>query len=288
MSSLRSVDLSLIDEILRGGEKGYVLDFSNRTFGDFFVRELDIDIDAPDYATDGTSKAKRLGCFLKMVDDGTAARALRALWEHREALRPAGETDRFPRAAAQFAALVAQLDGGGPTPRVNVVTAPALDSIEFDRFRTRLLAIRDLPSQQRGYDFERFLKDLFDAFRMSAREPFSLRGEQIDGSFELAGETYLVEAKWLNRKVGVGELGAFHSKLEQKAHWTRGLFLSFGGYTDEGLHGFGRGRRLVAMDGRDLHDALLRGIAIDRLISLKVRHAAETGEVFAPLERLVP
>ena len=35
MNSLRSVDLSLIDEIYRGGERGYVLDFSNRTFTDF-------------------------------------------------------------------------------------------------------------------------------------------------------------------------------------------------------------------------------------------------------------
>ena len=85
MSSLRSVYLSLIDETLRGGEKGYVPDFSNQTFGDFFIRGLEIDIDAPGYATDGSSNAKRLGCFLKKVDDGTAARTLRALWEYREA-----------------------------------------------------------------------------------------------------------------------------------------------------------------------------------------------------------
>src|SRR5687767_14266150 len=102
MSSLRSVDLSLIDEILRGGEKGYVLDFSNRTFADFFTRELNIDIDAPEYATDGNSKAKRLRCFLTKVDDGTAARTLRVLWAHREALRRSGEEDPMPRAAGQF------------------------------------------------------------------------------------------------------------------------------------------------------------------------------------------
>ena len=96
MSSLRQVDLSLIDEILRGGEKGYVLDFSNRTFADFFVRELDIDIDAPQYAADGSSKARRLVCFLRNVDDSTAARALRALWEHREARRGPEPRIRFP------------------------------------------------------------------------------------------------------------------------------------------------------------------------------------------------
>jgi hypothetical protein len=286
MSSLRSVDLSLIDEILRGGEKGYVLDFSNRSFADFFKRELDIDIDAPIYATGGSSKAKRLLCFLDQVDDCTAARTLRVLWDHREALRR-GESDPYTHAGAQYAALIAKLDGAGPTAPVNVVVAPAIDAIDFDRFRIRLLAIRDLAPHERGYEFERFLKDLFDAFRLSAREPFRLAGEQIDGSFELAGETYLVEAKWLNRKVGVGELGGFHSKLEQKAQWTRGVFISFGGFTEEGLQAFGRGRRLIGIEGRDLYECLDSGIAVDRMIALKVRHAAETGEIFAPIDRLL-
>jgi hypothetical protein len=53
MTNLCSVDLSLIDEIRRGGDKGYILDFSGRTFGDFFVREFDIDIDAPEYKDEG-------------------------------------------------------------------------------------------------------------------------------------------------------------------------------------------------------------------------------------------
>ncbi len=46
MSSLRSIELSLVDEVFRGGERSYVLDFSNRTFSDFFNRELEIDINA--------------------------------------------------------------------------------------------------------------------------------------------------------------------------------------------------------------------------------------------------
>jgi len=287
MSSLRSVDSSLIEQILRGEAKGYVLDFSNRTFGDFFVRELDIDIDAPIYAANGTSKGKRLDCFLATVDDLTAARTMRALWEHREATRPAGESDPFPRASGQFSALITKLEGGASTTPVNVVEAPKIEAIEFDRFRTSLLSIRDLEPHTRGYEFEKFLKDLFNAFRLSARDPFRIVGEQIDGSFELKGETYLLEAKWLNKKVGVGELGAFHSKLDQKASWARGLFVSFGGFTDVGLTGFGRGRRLICMDGRDIYVSLKRGIAIDRAISLKVRRAAETGEVFIPLDKLV-
>lgn len=288
MSSLRAIELGLIDDIFRGGEKGYVLDFSNRTFTEFFARELDINIDAPQYATDGTSKGKRLRCFLAQVDDATAARALRVLWEQREALRGSATPDPFPRAADQIAGLIAKLDGAAPAAPVNVVPAPVLDPIDFGRFRDRLITIRDLEPHQRGYEFERFLTDLFDAFRLKAREPFRIQGEQIDGSFEHAGETYLVEAKWLNRKIGAAELHVFEGKVGQKAAWARGLFISFGGFTDEGLHAFGRGKRVIGMEGRDLYEALEHGIGIDQLIGMKARRAAETGDIFVPVADLLP
>ncbi len=289
MSSLQSIELSLIDEVFRGNERGYVLDFSNRTFADFFNRELEVDIDAPMYATDGTSKGKRLRRFLGLVDDGTAARTLRVLWEHREGIRGlAGSPDPMPRASGQIHKLITRLESGEPTKPINVVPPPLIDEIDFLRLRDDLLAVRDRQAHARGYAFEQFLIKLFDAFRLRAREPFRLMGEQIDGSIDLAGETYLVEAKWLNRKIGAAELHTFHGKIDQKASWARGVFISFGGFTDEGLHAFGRGKRVVGVEGRDLHDALDRGIGIDRLLSAKVRHAAETGEVFVPLEQLFP
>jgi len=42
----------------------------------------------------------------------------------------------------------------------------------------------------RGIEFEGFLKRYFDLFGLKAREAFRLRGEQIDGSFVLADQTY--------------------------------------------------------------------------------------------------
>jgi hypothetical protein len=289
MSSLRSIELGLIDEIFRGGDRGYILDFSNRTFSEFFVRELDIDINAPDYCVDGGSKGKRLRTFLSKVDDGTAARTLRVLWEYREAMmRSLNSVDSLPRAAGQITTLIAKLEGQAPAIPVNVVSAPKLDVIDFGRMSDRLLSIRDMEPHLRGYEFERFLHDLFDAFRLKAREPFRISGEQIDGSFELLNETYLVEAKWLNRKIGQAELHTFHGKLDQKAQWTRGVFISFGGFTEEGLVAFGRGKRVVGVEGRDLYEALNRGIGIDELIARKVRRAAETGEIFASIDLLFP
>ncbi|MET0793386.1 MAG: hypothetical protein ABW061_17830, partial [Polyangiaceae bacterium] len=63
-------------------ESGYVLDFTDRTFSEFFD-DLDVDIDEPTYCEDGTSKAKRLRRFLRSAEPELAGRALEALLEHR-------------------------------------------------------------------------------------------------------------------------------------------------------------------------------------------------------------
>ena len=142
--------------------------------------------------------------------------------------------------------------------------------------------------QARSYAFECFLKELFDIYGLSAQEPFRLRGEQIDGSFLLANEIYLLEAKWQNQVTGVADLDTFHGKIEQKAAWTRGLFVSNSGFTDEGLAAFGRGKRVICMDGLDIYEALSREIPMNHVLDRKVRHAAETGSPFIRVRDLFP
>jgi restriction endonuclease Mrr len=132
------------------------------------------------------------------------------------------------------------------------------------------------------------LRDLFNVFGLEAREPFRLKGEQIDGSFLLQGETYLVEAKWQDAPTGVADLHTFHGKLEQKAAWTRGLFVSNSGFTEDGLVAFGRGKRVVCMDGLDLFDTLSRELPLNHVLEKKVRRAAETGLPFARVRDLFP
>ena len=72
--------MQIIDKIFQM-EGGYVLDFSDRTMTQFFAEELNIDIDHPRYRDDGTSKAKRLRCFLRKEDTNTVVRTLNALWD---------------------------------------------------------------------------------------------------------------------------------------------------------------------------------------------------------------
>ena len=56
---IRTTDMLVIDNVFGMGD-GYVLNFSNRTFSEFFAEELGVDFDQPRWSVDGGSKAKRL------------------------------------------------------------------------------------------------------------------------------------------------------------------------------------------------------------------------------------
>ena len=269
---------------------GYVLNFSDRTFAQFFAEELNIDIEADVYKRNGTSKAKRLRCFLQAVDKPTLTRTLEKLWEYREAIRLRdGREEAVKNAYGRFTSLIGQLQGQTPTPpNLHQTSVPAFNRQLVSQLKSELIALSVLDPHPRGYAFEQFLQSLFKAFGMDPREPFRLRGEQIDGSFQLAGETYLVEAKWHGNKIGAGELHSFHGKLDQKAAWARGIFISNSGFTDEGLMAFGKGKRVICVDGLDLYEMLDREIPWPKVLELKVRRAAETGLPFIRVRELFP
>lgn len=162
------------------------------------------------------------------------------------------------------------------------------DRQELERLKNELLALTSIDAHARGYAFETFLRELFNAFGLLAQEPFRLKGEQIDGSFQLGNEIYLVEAKWHNKPIGVADLHTFHGKIEQKAAWTRGLFVSNSGFTEDGLTAFGRGKRVICMDGYDLYETLNRELPLSHVLERKVRRAAETGSPFIRVRDLYP
>jgi len=287
--TIRTVDMRLVDDLFGMGG-GYVLDFSDRTFAAFFAEELGINIDESRYSTEGTSKAKRLRYFLKSADSSLRIRTLVALWEYREAHRRRNRIEEsIPGAEDEFWALIERLGGKRPTAKAQSAASQASAKIDValcHTLRDRLLQVSRLDPQARGYAYERFLKDLFDANGLAARASFRLVGEQIDGSFVLAAETYLLEAKWKGPPIGAADLHAFNGKVEEKAAWSRGLLVSDSGFTEEGLTAFGRGKRVVCMDGLDLHDMLDRGLSFADVMAAKVRRAAESGSPFARVRDL--
>lgn len=287
MAKIGTVNMMFLEKLLDMGG-GYVLNFSDRTYAEFFADELNVDIDDPVYFANGGSKGKRMRTFIKISDGETVIRALRALWAYRNAMyEHFGKQEDIPNALGRFEQVLAEIQNDGtnkapaPTPASN---RPKLLALALD---FRQLATISRP-QQRGYAFERFLKDLFDTSGMEAREAFRIVGEQIDGSIVNGSDTYIVEAKWHNAPIGAAELHVLEGKLHQKAAWARGLFISYSGFTEDGLTAFGKGKRVICMDGLDLNDALSGELPMNIVIDRKVRRAAETGLSFVRVRDLFP
>ena len=203
MSDVRTLDIRLLDEAFEM-QSGYVLDFSDRTMGNFFLEELNLDIDDPKWTREGTSKAKRLRYFLRTVDNATAARTIRSLWEYRQTFCKRNEGDDGDL-EGRVLDLVGKLSGtraadSAPSPE------PARNSARVAELRRDLIAISGLAPQARGYAFEKFLRGAFNLYGMMAKNSFRLRGEEIDGSFVLDHETYLFEAKWRFAMTAVDDL----------------------------------------------------------------------------------
>jgi len=152
----------------------------------------------------------------------------------------------------------------------------------------RLLELQALPPQERGLTFESFLSELFGVHGLAPRGSFRLVGEQIDGSFRLHSEVYLLEAKWHSPQIGVADLLTFSGKVSGKAAWARGLFVSNSGFTADGLEAFSRGRQtnLICMDGLDLYEVLARRVSLVIVLEEKARRAVETNRAHVPFRDL--
>jgi hypothetical protein len=166
--------------------------------------------------------------------------------------------------------------------------APSPKQRDVSAVRTEFEEITKLAAHGRGFAFERFLSGLFDVYGLASRGSFKLRGEPIDGSFRLRDEIYLLEAKWQDLQVGNGRLLEFSGKVGGKAQWARGLFVSYSGFTADGLEAFARGRQtnIVCMDGLDLYGILSGRLDLVQVIERKVRRAAETNQAFVSVRDL--
>jgi len=147
------------------------------------------------------------------------------------------------------------------------------------KLKDELLSISELQPQARGYAFEKFLNTIFLLNRLAPKSAFRLIGEQIDGSFEIGNDTYLLEAKWQKDQISAEQLRVFRDKVETKSTWARGLFISESGFTAEALQAITRGKStcIIGMSGQDLYFILEGQISLASAISKKARYAAETG-----------
>lgn len=88
---------------------------------------------------------------------------------------------------------------------------------------------------------------------------------------------YLLETKWTNKKIDKGDLVIFNEKVPSKSGFTRGLFISFSGFSDETLATFATGRtvNIILMTVQELAVSLNRKLDLTIILSAKVRALAE-------------
>jgi hypothetical protein len=169
-----------------------------------------------------------------------------------------------------------------PSIKVESINNQTLPQEFLTELKQKYNKLRNLEPQERGYAFERFLNAWFDCEGLLPRGPFRLIGEQIDGSFVINSDIYLLEAKWQDNQTPEADLLVFQGKVEGKSTWSRGLFVSHAGFTKEGQIGFSRGRstNIIGMDGQDIYFILEGMMSLSDAIQRKARHAAETGEFY--------
>lgn len=114
-------EMRVIDEVL-GMTLGYVLHFSDKTFGEFFA-QYDIDIDDASYRLFGDSKAKRLRCFLQTAASEHVPFLLERLLEERAKLnwQDTATLDEYRR-------IVERLQVGAAQSRPSPKVAPSIGS----------------------------------------------------------------------------------------------------------------------------------------------------------------
>lgn len=117
-------------------------------------------------------------------------------------------------------------------------TAAAEKRATIEDVSRRLFALfgMDEKPQERGKLLEAVLNDLFRIYGIHVREDFRRKDpdtaivvEQIDGVIELNGQIHLVEMKWLNAPVGIGEFSPHLSRLFMRAN-AHGIFIATNGY----------------------------------------------------------
>jgi len=110
MSSLKAIEKRVFEDLF-GMAGGYVLDFSNNTFAEFFRETAHIDIYTFKYAFNGDSKAKRLRAFLEIEPDVLVGKVLSGLLEvwqyHTSRNGQPGDSPQYRQAAG----IVARLTG---------------------------------------------------------------------------------------------------------------------------------------------------------------------------------
>jgi len=170
-----------------------------------------------------------------------------------------------------------------------MATGRSRRSQRLEELKQQFFALHEEDNRSRaGLALQHVLNQLFELHELKPREPFRVVGEQIDGSFELDYEIYLLEAKWTSEPCPEADLLVFRGKIEGKSKYTRGVFLSINGISREATAAITQGKQpsFFVADGYDLTMMLEDNISLVDFLRQRQRILAEEGRIVVPFSQL--
>jgi len=282
MANLDFMEKDLIDRLLNNS--GYVLDFTNKKFQAFVYSIMQIDVYAKYH---NLSKGKMLNAILDDFDDKTVGKLLLELLRYMQNndMVKDDNKDKFIKCADIGNRLIGKKDKIKTSSNINTTEpSPITSVVNFEKYLKELQELSYKPDtpQERGFAFEKYLQSLFEIFSLEPRGSFRTIGDQIDGSFILRDECYLLEAKWTSDTIDKGDLVIFNEKVSSRSGFSRGLFISFSTFSDGAIKTFATGRTIsiILMTVQELAIMLSKQQNLDKVLWLKVRALAEEGNFF--------
>jgi hypothetical protein len=286
MSDLTGMEKKKFEQFL-GMETGYVLNFSNRSFEEFVRDSTGIDIYDQRYSYASGSNANRLRAFWEKESNSLVGKLMGDMLEYSESSGAQFEVCRL---------IVARLLGNAPPPQTQSASDRAAQlalqqkrSQELGNLKNEFFQLAADPDRNKsGLALEKLLNRLFEIFELQPRQPFRVIGEQIDGSFLLDGEVYLLESKWERNPLPEADLLIFKGKIEGKSTWTRGLLIALNDVSEQARQAITRGKPpcFFVMNGHDLMMILSEAMNLQEFLRKRVRLLAEEGRMCVPFSAL--
>jgi hypothetical protein len=299
MSDLTSVEKLKLEKLLEM-ESGYILDFSNFTFQEFILENLNIDIYDEKYNYRSGSKANRLrGFWVKEPNHivGELLGKLLEYWSTKRLIAGKAITPEDEMLFNECQKIIERLKGDFVKKRNQEIKKQEEFSsmqsdllLEFEKF-ARSEKAQD--KRQRGFLLEDLLNRIFSLYEIPTQKSFKRNegGEQIDGAFKLDGWYYLVKCKWTENLTDIRQLDSLYGKVNRSGRQTLGLFLSINGWSKNvcPLLKQNNDKSIILMDGFDLRSVLLEhnNLHLKDLLLKKLEYLNFEGEPFYSANRLL-
>lgn len=261
MSTLNLRDKRVLEEFFGMGS-GYVLNFSDRTFGEFILEAVDIEIHSDKYIIHGSSKAKKLRVFWEVESDYLVGRLLNALIDY--AQETANETtEDAKKLADRCRAIASRLLAGGPSLDDLKQKAQSLDANHLaEQIRRMEDSVETDPSLAIGT-----AKELIET---CCKTILSQRGQEISGTPDIPTltkatlkELNLVPEGVPNAARGADVIKRLLSNLSTVGHGLAEL---------RGLYGTGHGQHGSTVGLTSRHAKLAVGAASTLAVFLFETH----------------